>query len=319
MRIHPVERGAVPLPDRVQDPRVGAPVGAGRGGDAPHDAVGHLDEGRARRWLSGCMARTTSDGGRRSPVICTLHRQDWHNARHAGRPIRSPRAADGGDVARRRRAARALHPGRVVRAARPAPAAGDRHDHRRGAGGRPRGAPTGHRRRAVADGDRERRARRVPGHAVDRDRGDGRGDRRARPLRRLGGRRRARQRSRRQPRRRRRAPSPRSTTTADRVLRVVAARRRRRRPRRAHRDVAAAGPAPRPRPPRSRRAPARRRRCRRSATACGRAACARSSANGVLGDPTGASAAEGAALLRTLVDDLAAAVVEWLAPAGAAR
>jgi creatinine amidohydrolase len=41
--------------------------------------------------------------------------------------------------------------------------------------------------------------------------------------------------------------------------------------------------------------------------------------NGVLGDPTGASAPEGAALLATLVDDLAAAVVDWLAPVEAAR
>jgi creatinine amidohydrolase len=43
------------------------------------------------------------------------------------------------------------------------------------------------------------------------------------------------------------------------------------------------------------------------------------SANGVLGDPTGATAAEGAALLQTLADELAAAVAEWLVPAGAAR
>jgi mycofactocin system creatininase family protein len=40
------------------------------------------------------------------------------------------------------------------------------------------------------------------------------------------------------------------------------------------------------------------------------------SPNGVLGDPAGASAAEGAALLRALVDGLTAAVVDWLAPAG---
>lgn len=41
--------------------------------------------------------------------------------------------------------------------------------------------------------------------------------------------------------------------------------------------------------------------------------------NGVLGDPTGASAAEGAALLATLVDDLASSVVAWLVPAEATR
>jgi creatinine amidohydrolase len=42
-------------------------------------------------------------------------------------------------------------------------------------------------------------------------------------------------------------------------------------------------------------------------------------ANGVLGDPTGASAAEGAALLCTLVDDLETAVVDWSAPRRVAR
>jgi len=41
------------------------------------------------------------------------------------------------------------------------------------------------------------------------------------------------------------------------------------------------------------------------------------SPNGVLGDPAGSSAAEGASLLRILVDDLTAAVVDWLAPAEA--
>jgi creatinine amidohydrolase len=41
------------------------------------------------------------------------------------------------------------------------------------------------------------------------------------------------------------------------------------------------------------------------------------SPNGVLGDPAGSSAAAGASLLRILVDDLTAAVVDWLAPAGA--
>jgi creatinine amidohydrolase len=39
--------------------------------------------------------------------------------------------------------------------------------------------------------------------------------------------------------------------------------------------------------------------------------------NGVLGDPAGASAPEGAALLHALVDDLEAAIAAWLAPAGA--
>ncbi len=44
------------------------------------------------------------------------------------------------------------------------------------------------------------------------------------------------------------------------------------------------------------------------------------SAGGVLGDPTGASAAEGAAILEALVDDLVAAVVGWLpAPTGVRR
>ena len=38
------------------------------------------------------------------------------------------------------------------------------------------------------------------------------------------------------------------------------------------------------------------------------------SANGVLGDPTGASAAEGAALLDTLAGDLVAAVDAWASP-----
>lgn len=37
------------------------------------------------------------------------------------------------------------------------------------------------------------------------------------------------------------------------------------------------------------------------------------SANGVLGDPTGASAAEGARILATMVDDLDGAVVRWAA------
>jgi creatinine amidohydrolase len=39
------------------------------------------------------------------------------------------------------------------------------------------------------------------------------------------------------------------------------------------------------------------------------------SANGVLGDPTGATLAEGVALLATLADDLVAAVDRWLTPA----
>jgi creatinine amidohydrolase len=38
------------------------------------------------------------------------------------------------------------------------------------------------------------------------------------------------------------------------------------------------------------------------------------SPNGVLGDPTGASAVEGARLLAAAVDDLAAGVLEWPGP-----
>ena len=79
---------------------------------------------------------------------------------------------------------------------------------------------------------------------------------------------------------------------------VVATRARRRRPRRAHRDLAAAGAAPRPRPPRPGRRRARPPRCA-SIGARLRAGGVRAvSPNGVLGDPAGASAAEGAALLR---------------------
>jgi creatinine amidohydrolase len=41
--------------------------------------------------------------------------------------------------------------------------------------------------------------------------------------------------------------------------------------------------------------------------------------NGVLGDPTGASAAEGVALLDGLVTDLATAVAAWRIPTGVPR
>ncbi|HEU4840890.1 MAG TPA: creatininase family protein, partial [Ilumatobacteraceae bacterium] len=44
------------------------------------------------------------------------------------------------------------------------------------------------------------------------------------------------------------------------------------------------------------------------------------SAGGVLGDPTGASATEGATILAGLVDDLASSVADWLrAPSGVGR
>jgi creatinine amidohydrolase len=44
------------------------------------------------------------------------------------------------------------------------------------------------------------------------------------------------------------------------------------------------------------------------------------SENGVLGDPTGASAAEGRALLAAAVDDLCALLAAWLVPGiGATR
>jgi creatinine amidohydrolase len=46
-----------------------------------------------------------------------------------------------------------------------------------------------------------------------------------------------------------------------------------------------------------------------------RAGVAAVSANGILGDPTGATAAEGATLLAALAADLAAAVDRWLASA----
>ena len=40
------QRAVVPLPDRVQDASVWAAVGTGGRGDAPHDAMGHVDECR---------------------------------------------------------------------------------------------------------------------------------------------------------------------------------------------------------------------------------------------------------------------------------
>ena len=145
-------------------------------------------------------------------------------------------------------------------------------------------------------------------------------DRRARPLRRLGGRRRARQRPRRQPRRRRAGRS-----------RVLDARG----PSRARRGGHACPVAtPTPGAPRRRccwrcgptscasTAPrrARPRRSPRSPTACARAASAPSPPTVCSAIPTGASAAEGAAILAGLVDDLVAAVVDWLlAPSGVRR
>ena len=68
---------------------------------------------------------------------------------------------------------RAVRAGRLVRAARAAPAARHRHDHRRGA--RRRAWPPAGPVVVVAPDDRrhgQRRARRVPGHAVDRHRRD---------------------------------------------------------------------------------------------------------------------------------------------------
>ena len=84
---------------------------------------------------------------------------------------------------------------------------------------------------------------------------------------------------------------------------LVAPHPRRRRPCRADRDLAAAGPRPGRRPPRPGRAGGDR------AAACLidalRAGGVRAvSPNGVLGDPTGASAAEGEQILDALVTDL---------------
>ena len=83
---------------------------------------------------------------------------------------------------------------------------------------------------------------------------------------------------------------------------------RRRRPRRAHRDVAAA------RPPAGPRAPIDRAAAGETAPlaviadrACARSASTAVAPNGVLGDPAGASAAEGHELLDRLADDLGAA------------
>ena len=108
---------------------------------------------------------------------------------------RSPQPRAGRTPAPRRR------PPRFVRAARAAPTARHRHDHRDGTGGAARRPRSGRGRRP---GDRhlgQRGARRVPRHAVDRHGHHRRGHRRTRPVGVVGRRDRHRQRPRRQRRR----------------------------------------------------------------------------------------------------------------------
>ena len=146
------------------------------------------------------------------------------------------------------------------------------------------------RRRPVAHRDGQRRARRLPRHAVARHRRHGDGDRRARPLRRLVGRRRARQRPRRQPRRRRSGdddPRPRRSRgcspggrASPAATPTPGAPRRRCCWRCARTSCASSGPRPGVTAPLD---------VDRLA-ACGAIGVRGVSPNGVLGDPTGASA-----------------------------
>ena len=149
----------------------------------------------------------------------------------------------------------------------------------------------------------ERGARRFPRHAVDRARRAGRGAGRDRPLGAPGvPRRGVRLWARRQ--RRGAGPGRRALVPAegDAVFCWAPAGRRRRRARRPHRDVAHARHQSRRRPPRARFAPGATEPWRASPAILRREGVRAVSPNGVLGDPGGATAAEGEQLLAALAE-----------------